>query len=82
MRSNTHSGDHADPATPKIFRRSIDTKYRCIVRLPSGKACQRGTDCRNADSALQYAHLLQRDINRRAENGNLLPPPRASERES
>ncbi|MEI6034494.1 MAG: hypothetical protein WCS65_09470 [Verrucomicrobiae bacterium] len=58
----------------KIYKRSIDTHYRCVVRMASGRPVHRGTGCRTEDSALKYAGLLQRDIQRRAELGDLLPP--------
>ena len=62
-------------ATPTIYKRTIDNQFRCVVRTIAGKPVHRGTQCRNKDSAETYARLLQRDIHRRAENGDLLPPP-------
>ena len=61
--------------TPTIYKRTIDNEYRCVVRTAAGKPCHRGTQCHHADSALQYALLLQRDVARRAEHGDMLPPP-------
>jgi len=61
--------------TPTIYKRSIDTRWRCVVRTISNKPVHRGTECRNEESAAQYARLLQRDIQRRAEKGDMLPPP-------
>ncbi len=58
-----------------IYKRSIDTRYRCVVRTAPGRPCHRGTGCRNEDSAREYARLLQRDVQRRAEAGDMLPPP-------
>lgn len=58
-----------------IYKRSIDTRYRCVVRTAAGRPCHRGTGCRNEDSAREYARLLQRDVQRRAEAGDMLPPP-------
>ena len=60
---------------PTIYKRSIDTRYRCVVRTAAGQPCHRGTQCRHEDSAREYARLLQRDVARRAENGDMLPPP-------
>jgi len=62
-----------------IYKRSIDTRYRCVVRTAAGKACHRGTGCRNEESAREYARLLLRDVQRRAAAGDMLPPPRASD---
>lgn len=59
---------------PTIYRRSIDATYNCVVRTAAGKPCHRGTRCRHEDAATLYAQLLQRDITRRAQNGDLLPP--------
>ncbi len=61
--------------TPLIYKRTIDTRWRCVIRTISGRAVHRGTQCRNQESAQQYADLLQRDVARRAERGDLLPPP-------
>ena len=61
--------------TPTIYKRSIDNKWRCVVRTVAGKPVHRGTECRHKDSAETYARLLQRDIRRRVENGDLMPPP-------
>jgi len=58
-----------------IYKRSIDTRYRCVIRTAAGRACHRGTGCRNEDSAREYARLLQRDVRRRADKGDMLPPP-------
>lgn len=59
---------------PTIYRRSIDSTYNCVVRTAAGKPCHRGTRCHHQDAAAEFARLLQRDIQRRAENGDLLPP--------
>lgn len=49
--------------------------FQCIVHMTSGKAVRRSTGHRRQETAQQYAELLQRDIERRAANGDLLPPP-------
>jgi hypothetical protein len=61
--------------TPTIYKRSIDTRFRCVVRTAAGQPCHRGTQCRSEASAKVYAELLQRDVARRAETGDMLPPP-------
>ena len=60
---------------PTVYKRSIDHKFRCVVRTVAGKPVHRGTGCRHHDTAEQFARLLQRDIYRRAETGDMLPPP-------
>lgn len=60
---------------PTVFCRRTDRLYVCIVRTVSNRAVLRGTNQRHLDRATQYALLLQRDIIRRAESGDLLPPP-------
>lgn len=60
--------------TPKIYKRCIDHHWIAVVRLPSGRACRRGTRCHDKEAAQHFAKLLQRDVNRRAETGDLLPP--------
>lgn len=56
------------------YKRTIDRRWRCVVRTAANQPCHRGTGCLNEDSAREYARLLQRDVRRRAENGDLLPP--------
>ena len=41
---------------PTIYKRSIDHKFRCVVRTVAGQP-------------------VHRDIYRRAETGDMLPPP-------
>ena len=65
---------------PTIYKRTIDNKFRCVVRTVAGKPVHRGTQCRNLQSAEQWANLLQRDIHRRADNGDLMPPLRAKDK--
>jgi hypothetical protein len=57
-----------------VFRRRRDTRWICIVRILAGRAVMRGTGQRTEDGARIYAALLQRDIARRAVQGDLLPP--------
>ena len=61
--------------SPAIYKRSIDSEYRCVVRTASGRPCHRGTGCRHPDTASEFARLLQRHIDRRAMQGHILPPP-------
>lgn len=61
---------------PTVFKRRRDTRWICVVRTAAGRPVMRGTQCRHEDTAREYARLLQRDIQRRAEKGDLLPPPR------
>lgn len=65
---------------PTVFRRARDTIWICVVRTRAGRPVMRGTACRHEDAALQYANLLQRDITRRAEMGDLLPTPKLRNR--
>lgn len=66
--------------TPTIYKRRIDNEWRCVVRTAAGKPCHRGTQCHHEDSASTYANLLQRDVQRRAEKGDMLPPPTLTHR--
>ena len=61
-------------STPTIYRRSTDSRWICVVRSASGKALHRGTGHIHESCANEFARLLQREIQRQAELGNILPP--------
>ena len=65
---------------PTIYKRTIDNKFRCVVRTVAGNPVHRGTQCMFHESATEYARLLQRDIHRRAELGDLMPPLRTKDK--
>lgn len=62
---------------PVVFKRRIDHHWQCSVRTAANKPFRIGTGCKDQGAATDFANLLQRDINRRAEKGDMMPPSRS-----